>query len=138
MISDMFFFSITSDNSLYILRNKASSACILKINQQCTRRLKQRQQYYEQFITGEIDRQTHQKFKTDCTAQIERLNNQLATYRQSANNQQVKVRTTDIAKSVINESTSSKEVVDMLIDKIHVFPDNRLEITWKVSGFSEV
>jgi len=108
---------------------------------ECGKRLKslmeQRQQYYEQFITGEIDRATHQKLKNDCTAQIERLNNQLATYRQSANDQQANQRTAEIAKSVMSESTSSKEVVDMLIDKIHVFPDNHLEITWKVSGFTQ-
>ena len=40
--------------------------------------IEQRQNHYEQFIHGEIDRDTHLKLKVECTAQFDRLNNQLA------------------------------------------------------------
>jgi len=99
--------------------------------------VKQRQQYYEQFITGEIDRSTHQSLKADCTAQIERLNSQLAAYRQSAYGSQASPRIATHAKTVLNKSTTEQEIVDMLIEKIHLFPNYHLEITWKVSGFAE-
>ena len=96
----------------------------------------QRQAYYERFITGEIDRQTHQTLKAECSAQIERVNSQLAMYRQSAYDSQTNQKTASYAKTVLRETATEREVVDMLIEKIHVFPNNHLEITWKVSGFA--
>ena len=106
----------------------------------CEKRLKilieQRQAYYEQFITGEIDRQTHQMLKTDCSAQIERLNSQLAMYRQPTYDTHAKQKTASYAKTALSQSTTEHEIVEMLIDKIHVFPNDHIEITWKVAGFS--
>jgi len=108
----------------------------------CDRKIKalieKRQSHYEQFITGEIDRQTHQSLKADCTAQIERLSKQLFMYRQSAFDSQAIHKKAACAKSVLNGSTTEQEIVDMLIEKIHVFPNDRIEITWKVSGFATV
>ena len=107
---------------------------------ECEKRIKtlveQRQSYYEQFITGEIDRSTHQSLKADCTAQIERLNSQLAAYRQSTHDSQTRQRTATFAKTVLSDTTTEQEIVDMLIEKIHVFPNYHIEITWKVSGFA--
>ena len=106
----------------------------------CEKRLKtlveQRQGYYEQFITGEIDRPTHQSRKADCTAKIERLNSQLAAYRQSQYDSQAYQRTAILAKTVFGETATEQEIVDMLIEKIHLFPNYHIEITWKVSGFA--
>jgi DNA invertase Pin-like site-specific DNA recombinase len=108
----------------------------------CEKRLKalveQRQRYYEQFITGEIDRQAHQSLKGECSAQIERLNSQLAAHRQSIYESQSSQRTAGIAKTVTSDTITEQEIVDMLIDKIHVFPNCHIEITWKVSGFAAV
>jgi hypothetical protein len=97
-----------------------------------------RQSHYEQFITGDIDRQTHQSLKTDCTAQIERLSKQLSMCRQSVFDSQAFQKTTACAKTVLNGSTTEQAIVDMLIEKIHVFPNDHIEITWKVSGFSSI
>jgi len=98
--------------------------------------VKQRQGYYEQFITSEIDRPTHQSLKADCTAQIEQLNSQLARYRQSQYDRQANQRTATFAKSVLSGTTTEQEIVDMLIEKIHVFPNFHIEITWMVTGFN--
>ena len=106
----------------------------------CEKRLKdlveQRQLYYEQFITGEIDRPTLHSLKADCTNQIERMNIQLAAYRRSSFEREANLRTISIAKTVISDTTTEQEIINMLIEKIHVFPNNHLEITWKVSGFA--
>jgi outer membrane murein-binding lipoprotein Lpp len=98
--------------------------------------VEQRQKYYEQFVTGEIDRQTHQNLKADCSAQIDRLNNQLAMYRQLQHDSQANQKTAAHAKTVLSKTATPQEIVDLLIDKIHVFPNNHLEITWKVAGFA--
>jgi len=95
-----------------------------------------RQNYYEQFVTGEIDRKTHQSLKADCTAQVDRLNNQIAMLRQSEHDSRDRMKTATHAKTVLSESITEKQIVDMLIESIHVFPDDRLEIKWKVAGFA--
>jgi len=106
----------------------------------CEKRLKalveQRQHYYEQFITGEIDRQAHQSLKADCSAQIDMVNTQLANYRQSQFDSQANQRTANYAKTALNKTATEQEIVDMLIDKIHVFPNFHIEIAWRVSGFA--
>jgi hypothetical protein len=98
--------------------------------------IEQRQSYYEQFVTGEIDRQTHKSLKADCTTQIDRLNSQLAMLRQSVYDSQASRKAAIYAKTVLSESTTEQAIVDMLIEKIHVFPNDQVEITWKVSGFA--
>ena len=106
----------------------------------CEKRLKslveKRQRYYEQFITGEIDRPTHQSIKTDCTEQIDRINAQLSNYRQSQFDSQANQRTASHAKTALNKTATENEIVDMLIEKVHVFPNFHIEITWRVSGFA--
>jgi len=107
---------------------------------ECDSRIKnlvmQRQKYYEQFVTGEIDRKTHQSLKTDCSTQVERLNSHLAALRQSEHDSRDKMKTAAHAKAVLSESIAEKQIVDMLIESIHVFPDDRLEIKWKVARFA--
>ena len=98
--------------------------------------VEQRQSFYEQFITGEIDRQTHQSLKADCSEQIERLNKQLSVCKQSMYDNQASQKTASTAKSVLSDTITEQEIVDMLIDKIHVFPNDHIEITWLVSGFA--
>ena len=42
------------------------------------------------------------------------------------------------AKSAVGEKTLTRQLVDMLITKVSVFPGGRIEIDWKVAGFGEV
>ena len=46
------------------------------------------------------------------------------------------MKTADHARAVLGESTTPRELVDALVEKVHVFPDNNIEIAWKVVGFS--
>lgn len=64
------------------------------------------------------------------------INAQLANYRQSQFDSQANQRTANYAKTALNKTASEHEIVDMLINKIHVFPNFHLEIIWKVSGFA--
>ena len=85
--------------------------------------MEQRKLHYEQFIAREIDRQTFLSLKSSCTAQIERLSNRPAGQR------------TAILETMPS-GTITAEIVDMFIEKIHVFPNNHIEITPKVSFLS--
>jgi len=128
---------IVNTSDISDLRNTSGNAQQIA---DCEKRLKalieQRQGFYEQFITGEIDRQAHQALKTDCSAQIDRLNAQLANYKQSQYDSQTNQRTANYAKTALSKTATEQEIVDLLIEKIHVFPNFHLEITWKVSGFA--
>ncbi|MCL1842321.1 MAG: recombinase family protein [Defluviitaleaceae bacterium] len=128
---------ILNNGDLTVLRKTGcSTQQVADYENQLNSLVAQRQKLYEQFITGEIDRQTHQSLKAECSAQIEQLNERLNLHRQAQHDSQNVQRTADFAKTVFAETITSQEIVDMLIEKIHVFPDNNIEVTWKVSGFA--
>ena len=98
--------------------------------------VEQRQRYYEQFVMREIDRETHQSLKADCAARIERLKNQLAALVQYERDKKSAQKSAALAKQAISESASAKEIVDALIERVLVFPGDRIEIQWKVADFA--
>ena len=96
----------------------------------------QRQVVYEKFITGEIDRETYRTTKTNLTVQFDRLKNMVAAIKQSEHDSHAKKHAIEQAKAIIDKAITPQEIVDTLIEKVHVFPDNHLDITWKVIGFA--
>ena len=96
----------------------------------------QRQTIYEQFITGEIDRKTYHNIKADFTTQLDRLKNLVASIKQTDVDSCKLKNTANQARAILGETLTQQEIVDTLIEKVHVFPDNHLEITWKVAGFA--
>ena len=60
----------------------------------CERQVKtlseERQMIYEQFVTGEIDRETYRSIKADCTAKIDRLKGMIASLKQAEIDSHVK------------------------------------------------
>ena len=98
----------------------------------------QRQQCYERFILREIDRAEYLKLKNNCTAEIDRLNNQVALLKAEIRAHEVGKATLEIAKQATSKTIPQKEIVDTLIDKVLVFPDKRIEIEWKITDFSVV
>ena len=108
---------------------------VAMIERKIKNHIEQRQQHYEQFVTWEIDRQTHKTLKAGCTAQIEKLSSQLALHRQAEHDGRVYQKATAQAKAVVNETATAREIVDVLVDEVIVFPDFRLEIKWKMAGF---
>ena len=99
--------------------------------------IEQRQTYYEQFVLGEIDRDTHIKLKLNCTTQLERLNNQLAVIKQAERDKSANEKVSEIAKTALSKTATPKDIVDALIDKVLVFPDYKIEIRWKFANFAE-
>jgi DNA invertase Pin-like site-specific DNA recombinase len=98
---------------------------------------KSRQQCYEQFVSGEIDRVAFQTLKADYTAQIDRLNNQLAVLKQAERDKNANKKVESHAKSALSETAVPRDIVNALIDKVFVFPNNHIEIRWKFANFAE-
>ena len=97
-----------------------------------------RQQHYESYILREIDRKEFLKRKDECSAEIDRLDKQVAALKAEAQSRIAMQATRAIAERAVGETISHKELVDTLIDKICVFPDNRIEIVWKITDFAAV
>jgi len=58
-----------------------------------------------------------------------------SSLRQAELNSYNNAKTVSQAKAALNGSLSPHEIVDALIEKVHVFPNDHIEIAWKVVGF---
>ena len=127
---------ILETDDLSVLRKKDGDKTQLA---ECEMQVKalneQRQSVYEQYITGEIDGATFKKIKSDHTAQIDRLRALASSLRQTELDSYNKSKVAKQAASALNGSLTPAEVVDALIEKVYVFPNDHVEITWKVAGF---
>ena len=43
----------------------------------------------------------------------------------------------DVARKILKEDALTQEIVDILIDRILVYPDKRIEIVWRIEGFTD-
>ena len=51
------------------------------------------------------------------------------------NEEQAKIR--GIANDISSETSLTQVLVEMLIEKVYVHPNNRIEIVWKIENFAE-
>ena len=109
-----------------------------ELEKQISQLSSERQQCYERFVCLEIDRDTFQSMKADYTKQIDLLTQQLAVSQQSARKREADRKTAALAKDALSKTTNDKDIVDALVEKVLVFPDNRIEIYWKFANFAEV
>ena len=102
---------------------------------------KERQSCYEQFVGGEIGRDTFQTLKAGYTLQIDMLNNQLSilkqSRRQAEQSKDASNKAEALARNALSETATSKDIVNALIEKVLVFPDNHVEIRWKFANFAD-
>lgn len=93
-------------------------------------------QLYEQYLTGEIDRETY-LFCQEQRAEKKYQNKMLARAAQNTLSHNatpaisVPVDISDIARTVLETGILTPEIVDALIEKVLVHPDGRIEVCWK-------
>jgi hypothetical protein len=108
--------------------------------QECERQIREceeeRQKCYERFVLREIDRETYQAEKADYTAQIDRLGNQLVVLRQHETDKQSLKKSAATAKVVLSETITPREIVELLVKEVKVFPGKNIEIEWRVADFT--
>ena len=129
---------LESDDLTGLRKAGGSNEQLAEYENQIMMLAEQRQTVYEQFVTGEIDRETYRNTKSSLTTQIDKLKNMVAMIKQSEHDSHAMKDTAEQAKAVLSESLAPQEIVDALIDKVCVFPDDHIEIAWKVAGFSAV
>ena len=92
---------------------------------------------YEQYIEGKLTEEQFSKINLELTKELEPIQNKLEEidfqlqYSQKRNSFQ-----NQIEKIVKYDFYSlTKELVDIFIDKIYVFKENRIEVKWKIEDF---
>ena len=100
-----------------------------------------KQSLFEQFVMGEIDVETYKSEKAACDAAILKAKNAHAAIAvQAEKRQEEQARQSsraEIAKAITNSDSLTPELVNLLIEKVYVFPDKRIEIAYKVQDLFE-
>ena len=107
----------------------------------CENRIKviseKRQDCYERFMSGEIDRDTFMAMKNEYTVKINDIDTQAAMLRQVERDKEARNKIAVVTKEVMSESATLKDIVSALVDKVLVFPKDHLEIHWKFEDFTK-
>lgn len=94
---------------------------------------------YEQYVMKKIGDIQYKNMKVELDEKLSQLNHTFADL--SAKSAKVKAnyeeksKVNEIASDISEKSGLAQAIVDLLIDKVYVYPDNRIEIFWKVTDF---
>ena len=101
----------------------------------------QKQALFERYLLGQIELDTYKSRKTDYDAEIRKVKNAYAAVTAQAKlKREEQVRQSnrqEIVHSIAEADALTSELTDLLIEKVYVFPDNRIEIVYKVHDLFE-
>lgn len=96
-----------------------------------------KQSLFEQYIMGEIDVGNYKSQKASYDAAILKAKNARAAIAAQAKKkkeeQNRQSSRTEIAKAITDAESLTPELVSLLIEKVYIFPDKRIEIAYKVN-----
>lgn len=99
----------------------------------------EKRRLYERYICREISLQTYQAEKsvqseeeTQLRSCYARLSQQVQQAQMSREHQSAQRR---LASDVQAQSALTRELADTLIDRVTVYPDNQIEVRWKLKDF---
>ena len=94
---------------------------------------------YEQYVKGKMTKEQFIKVNSELTKELEPIQSKLEEIEcQLQYNQKRDLFQNQIEKIIKNDFLSlTKELVDLFIDKIYVFKDNRIEVKWKIQNFMQ-
>ena len=91
---------------------------------------------YERYLLGEIDLDTYKAEKAACDELLLKTKNAyavvLAQAKQKQEDQARHDNRQEAARAVFNSEGLTAELTDLLIDRVLVYPDNRIEIAYKI------
>lgn len=99
----------------------------------------EKRRLYEGLVLGAISTETYKMAKTSIDAELVNLNrinadliaeNEKLSIAKEANDELLRV-----AESASGEDTLTRQLVDMLVLKVCVYPGDKVEVVWKISGF---
>lgn len=98
-----------------------------------------RRELYERYILGELDTDSYRAEKAILEARLaeeKKVGAQISAEAQAAQNSyKESIRQKEIADELNAADNLTKSLVDLLIKKVYVFPDNRIEIEYTTKSF---
>ena len=99
----------------------------------------EKRKLYEGLILGAVTAEAYKAEKTAIDTELNRLNRAFDSLK-AETAVMVAAKTSDdelrrFAEAASSEGKLSKALVDLLIDKVYVYPGNRVEVDWKVADF---
>lgn len=96
---------------------------------------------YEQLLSGEITNQQYVTQKTELDASLTRTKNAYAAVtaqtKQAQESHAEEVQRQNIIQEISTADGLNPAIADMLIEKVYVFPDKRIEIVYKIKDIFE-
>jgi hypothetical protein len=86
---------------------------------------------YERFVNGEFSAEDYKTAKTAQEVEIDRLTKAYAAIKKTAAARTSEKRLRELMEAALHDKTPSRELMELLIDKICVFPDGKITIAWK-------
>jgi len=92
---------------------------------------------YDKYADGKLEREFFLNEKKQYDADMEKLEQELAALRQAQeeeSEQEGSQRKADQAMAFLEEEDLTEDMKEKLIEKVVVYPGNRIEIVWKFEG----
>ena len=101
-----------------------------------------KQVLYERLISGELDTAAYKAEKVELDAELSRLNRTFDALKAETAVLSAAAASGDelrkLADTALGANTLSRQLVELLIDKVYVYPGNHVEIVWKVADFGSI
>lgn len=98
-----------------------------------------KQRLYEQLLMREIELPEYQSEKEKYNEMLKAIqplyDKSLKATERMKIDAKTRAETVQLAKDIAKENTLTQTLSDMLIDKVLIYPDKRLEVSWKVQDF---
>lgn len=122
------------------MRGTYPARCGSKGEAECNLRLSElqskKQQLYENLVLGAITPVEYKKQKTAIDFEIGRQQQVNDAIRMQNEKNVPSAASVEAARATLEAEMLSPGMVNILIEKILIFPGNRIEVVWKVSGFA--
>ena len=116
-------------------------AVLLTLKKQLEALKDQKQALFERYLLGQIELDTYKSEKAVYDAEILKVKNTYAAVTAQAKlkreEQTRQSSRQEIVHSIAEADVLTSELTDLLIEKVYVFPDNRIEIVYKVHDLFE-
>lgn len=112
---------------------------VIEIEKQIRACNDEKQRLYEQLLMREITLDRYNTDKDALNKKADELKKQYKSSSHRAEQMQMesskKAELIQMAKDISKETTLTQTLADLLIDKVYVYPDNRIEVDWKIRDF---
>ena len=109
---------------------------------QITEQKKVKLKLYESFVREEITADEYKAGKATHDAEIDRLTRNQAALREESRTQAAVQNTEGQLRELLETSGKAQKLtqplVDLLIDRVHIYPDGKATADWKIPGFDAV